>query len=735
MEKQCGDLRPHRPEIRVRSWLEGWIPALCIFLMALIPRISNLNAIITPDERRWVERSVAFFSALLQQDWAATFQEGHPGVTTMWTGTLSLWGKYLADQVRMPLLDYLSQVTTRPSVTVEYLAPARLPTAILTALGIVLVFLLLRRLFDPLPALLAAILLALDPFYLAHSRVIHHDALVTNFWLIALIALLGYVWRHQNVLWLILAGASAGLAFLSKGSALFLIPFTGLILLWAWWTDVRRQPKAWRQALMGRIGVGLVWLAVASLIFVALWPAMWVDPGGTLFEMVGKATRYAQEAHTKGNFFMGQPVEDPGLLFYPLSILFRTTPISLLGLLLFIGALAWYARRYGVTSLLYSAGVQTQVSLLVFLALFTLFMGMGSKKFDRYLLPAFPVIDILAGVAIAQTARRAGLIPWAEENFQPHLRHSDLSEESGPRHSERSEESPPKTEPDDAETGEARPSRPSPVVTWGLVAIVLVMQGLASLPQHPYYFSAYNALAGGPWLAMKTVLVGWGEGLEQAAYYLNALPDVEEVTAATFYYRDIKTFFKGQEQKLTDDDPDNPVPWQGSDYVVFYVNQTQRYIPTEATVRYFQAQAPEYAFERNGIPYVQVYRTPLIVPDALLPGDHVEPVEIDGKLEFLSYSLDTLVEDAPVLRFYWRALADLNEDYQAQITVMDQAGNVTATMGGLLYAEGLPTSKWTVQRVVQVPFELSPEEAAKMRAGEHTIRLDVSPGGHSIELK
>ena len=170
MEKQCGDLRPHRPEIRVRSWLEGWIPALCIFLMALIPRISNLNAIITPDERRWVERSVAFFSALLQQDWAATFQEGHPGVTTMWTGTLSLWGKYLADQVRMPLLDYLSQVTTRPSVTVEYLAPARLPTAILTALGIVLVFLLLRRLFDPLPALLAAILLALDPFYLATTR-------------------------------------------------------------------------------------------------------------------------------------------------------------------------------------------------------------------------------------------------------------------------------------------------------------------------------------------------------------------------------------------------------------------------------------------------------------------------------------------------------------------------------------------------------------------------------------
>ena len=41
------------------------------------------------------------------------------------------------------------------------------------------------------PALLAAVLLALDPFYLAHSRVIHHDALATTFSIIALVAFLG----------------------------------------------------------------------------------------------------------------------------------------------------------------------------------------------------------------------------------------------------------------------------------------------------------------------------------------------------------------------------------------------------------------------------------------------------------------------------------------------------------------------------------------------------------------
>lgn len=710
------DMRPRPSSIR------SWGLALGILLLALLPRITTLGALITPDERRWVERSVAFFSALLQQDWVNTFQEGHPGVTTMWTGALGLWAKYLTAGTDMPLLDYLSQVTTRPSVTLEYLVPARLPTAILTALAVVLVFWLLRRLFDTLPAVLAAILLALDPFYLAHSRVIHHDALVTTFWIIALVAFLGYVWRHESVWWLLLSGAAAGLAFLSKGSALFLIPFTGLILLWAWWASDSRQAAG--RGLAGRLAalssyvvVGLVWLAVASLVFLALWPAMWVEPMGTLGGMLGKAARYAQEAHTKGNFFMGQPVEDPGLLFYPLTLVFRTTPISLLGLLLFLAALVLYARHYGPASLLYSPGAQVQVSLCVFLILFVAFMGLGSKKFDRYLLPAFPVIDMLAGIALAQCVRRLGL------RRNPHS--APVLPSSGIRHPER-------PEPDE-EGNESVAGRLSPTIAWVVVAIVLVAQGLASLPQHPYYFSAYNALAGGPWLALKTVLVGWGEGLEQAAYYLNALPDAEHKKAATFYYRDIKTFFKGEGQKLTDDNPDNPVPWQGSDYVVFYVNQVQRQIPDDATVRYFRAQAPEYAFSRNDIPYVQVYRTPPVVPHELLPGEHIQPVSLDGRLEFLSYSLDMSEPDAPYLRLYWRALTDLNGDYRAQVIIVDGAGNVTASIGGLLYAEGLPTSEWTVQRVMHTPFALPPDVVASLKSGERRLRLEVSPGG-LIEL-
>lgn len=548
----------------------AWMYALAVFVLALLPRVTNLGAIITPDERRWVERSVAFCKALAEGDWAHTFQTGHPGVTTMWTGTLALWVKHLWQQPSTDVLDYLAQVQTRPSPLPEYLAAARLPTAILTAVAIALAYLLVRRLWGDKPALLGAGLLALDPFYLAHSRVIHHDALATTFILLAVLTFVHYAWRGQrgrNRVWLVLSGVATALACLSKGSALFLLPFIGLVGLIALWTDLSARPAQKREIVRLWIVSLVLWGIVTAVAFAALWPAMWVDPIGTVGGMVGQAVQFAEEAHSKGNFFLGAPVEDPGFLFYPLVLLFRTTPITSIGLVLCVALLVRRLRRRQGRNLADQPETMALITLLGFVVLFTIFMSMGHKKFDRYLLPVFPLVDILAGIAFARVIERVAS------------------------------------------------ARVRAAAIVGAIPIaVLCLQGLASLPQHPYYLSAYNALAGGPWLAQRVLLVGWGEGLEQAAAYLNAKPDAGNLRAATFYYRDIATFYKGKAVKLVDDKPGEPAPWLGSDYVVFYVNQVQREMPDAATVRYFQSMTPEFTFEHNGIPYIQVYRTPTDVP-------------------------------------------------------------------------------------------------------------------------
>jgi hypothetical protein len=70
----------------------AWLPALLIFCAGLLPRVAGLNDFYTTDEAYyWQGRVARFAAAVSQGDWAATNQTGHPGVTTMWLGSLGQW--------------------------------------------------------------------------------------------------------------------------------------------------------------------------------------------------------------------------------------------------------------------------------------------------------------------------------------------------------------------------------------------------------------------------------------------------------------------------------------------------------------------------------------------------------------------------------------------------------------------------------------------------------------------
>ncbi|MBC7316204.1 MAG: hypothetical protein H5T70_07280, partial [Chloroflexi bacterium] len=59
---------------------------MSIIALALAVRLPRLDAFITPDEMKWVCRSINFYRGLRAGDLAQTFQTGHPGVITMWLG-------------------------------------------------------------------------------------------------------------------------------------------------------------------------------------------------------------------------------------------------------------------------------------------------------------------------------------------------------------------------------------------------------------------------------------------------------------------------------------------------------------------------------------------------------------------------------------------------------------------------------------------------------------------------
>ncbi len=135
--------------------------AALLFALGIVLRLPHLGAFLTPDEQRiWTTLTGEFMTALLHQDWAATATSGYPGVTTTWAGSLGLTLQWLFD--RPPDVTTLAEMADTLLTTpnrLDMLPWMRLGVALLSAAGIVIVFLLARRLFGDAVALLAASLI------------------------------------------------------------------------------------------------------------------------------------------------------------------------------------------------------------------------------------------------------------------------------------------------------------------------------------------------------------------------------------------------------------------------------------------------------------------------------------------------------------------------------------------------------------------------------------------------
>jgi hypothetical protein len=178
-----------------RLRLTGWLTWLSILVLAAGPRLAGLDGFVTADEVRWTCRTSNFREALLRGDWAATFQTGHPGVITMWLGSLMLPADPGAEVTRACHELNPGQIAEFEPWAVRsqlyhLLVAARGPVALALVLGVVAIYALARRLFGPTTAWLGAILIALDPFLLAHSRVLHLDGPLATLMTVSVLALL-----------------------------------------------------------------------------------------------------------------------------------------------------------------------------------------------------------------------------------------------------------------------------------------------------------------------------------------------------------------------------------------------------------------------------------------------------------------------------------------------------------------------------------------------------------------
>ena len=725
------------------SWQEI-ITTVVLILAIWVPRTLALDQFVTADEPFWLTRSANFNCALGQGHFAQTFQSEHPGVMIMWAGAAGVLQQvpHYTAQCRNLNIGELEILLEQLGVSpIDVLAAGRFFSVLAITVLLILGYFIARRLVGPFPALVGALLIAFDPFYTAHSRVLHLDGMLTTLMLVSFLAFIAYL-RERRSGYLILSAIIAGLSWLTKSPGVFLIPIVGLLALLDLFRRERPFQNGWHfDRLLRQWGWPLLlWGLIGILCFILFWPAMWANPIEALTKIIAAAQNYAEDAYGTSRVFFNGVIVDNGELgsefyyFYPLNYLWRTTPVVLLGLAAALIAVILPRKELHseggetseppsqgrLSSTLSPArprdggGEQSQVSweetrfallsLLLYALLFTVAISLGNKKFDRYQLPVYPALDLVAAVGWVEAAL------WVKRTFRP-------------------------TSPAWAFLSRIQ----VPLLLSAAVVTQIVLTALT----FPYYFSYYNPWMGGPRKALEVMLIGRGEGIEQAAHYLNQQPNAEALNVYSWYNRgSFSYFFNGESTHM-------PTAYQWSkdevkavlaaDYVVIYVHQWQRKMP-ERFLNYLAPQTPVFSFSNNGIEYTRVYKlehnAELTAEPTYVKADAQvgEPILLEG------YSLPkrevTAGETLPIV-LSWRALQAPEESLKVFIHILNEAGALAAQSDSEPVFWLRPTNDWEEgeQIVDRYYIPLPPE----LPAGTYTVmagmyrssgeRLPITQGG------
>lgn len=623
-----------------------WL-SLVIGLTACILLVADLGTFATHDEVEfWFARSESLVQAVQSGDYSLMHVSTHPGVTTMWLGGAGILLR------RMLFEQGILQHETFPLLLTLY----RLPAALVHTVGIVLGYVLLRRLFAAPVALLAAFLWAADPFVLGYSRLLHVDALMGTFATLSLLAAC-CAWNERfSWKWLIVSAVCAALALLSKSPALALGPVIVLLALAEWCFPRMGYDATERASGTGLTGLRhtgvrvLVWGVVGCITCLVLWPTLRENPL-RVYEALHVGVRVeGAQPHMTGNFFLGREDPSPGMLFYPVALALRTTPLTLVGLLVLPFALRReVGRRMDIPV---SARLRTLAVLAGFVLLFIAAMSFFPKKFNRYSEPVFPSLDILAAVGLVWLAEKVSRLRV------PGMRVS-LSLPA--------------------------PWRDSVVPI--VVTLCAVLAVVNAAWWHPYGIVAYNQMLGGAQAGARTFAVGWGEGLEQVAAWLNEQPDIVDVLTISHMITSLDPFLrKGARATFPQDGQLKP----GAGYVVTYIYQVQGGNPPPPFNQVYGHIPPLHTVTLHGVDYAWVYDAPPLVSRQLA-------ADFGTHIHLYGIVLDTQKQQSNRVRLklVWYTDARLSEDYWLFAHVVGPDGRRYGQID-----QHYETSQWTTGRFV-----------------------------------
>jgi len=252
-----------------------------------------------------------------------------------------------------------------------------------------------------------------------------------------------------------------------------------------------------------------------------------------------------------------------------------------------------------------------------------------------------------------------------------------------------------------------------------LLLIVLVQIGFI-VQYHPYYLSYFNPLMGGHYTAPYLVNIGWGEGLDEAARYLNRKQNAEGMIVTSWYSWQFSSYFNGQTIDLSDN-----FPAYGADYTVFYINQLQRGFPSRELLTYFNDRIPEKVINVNGIDYAWIYQGPItgekINGDMTYQLNH--PFGKTINLMGIDLPQTTFVADMPdkAITLYWQVISFVPGDYNVSIRVVDEFGVIWGQVDRLPIGGLFRTNQWLPGHIIRDEYKLNLDPA--IPPGKYTFDI------------
>jgi 4-amino-4-deoxy-L-arabinose transferase-like glycosyltransferase len=228
--------------------------------------------------------------------------------------------------------------------------------------------------------------------------------------------------------------------------------------------------------------------------------------------------------------------------YYLNTLFFHTTPLHFLALLLLPFAWPRTTQRPLFSRFHFLA-------LAAFALLFTLAMSFGDKKGDRYLLPTFLFLDALTAIVFSWLILRT-------------------------THKQ--------------------------ALQYALI-LLLVGQSFLVYQLHPYYLAYVNPVTK-PLFGQRRL--GWGEGLDLAAEYLNQKPEASSLKVASYYPNEFSHYFSGEVV------PAHEWDHTSVDYTVIYRAMFDRGETAWETdvIQQLKNQVPEKIIRLNNLDYAWIYK-------------------------------------------------------------------------------------------------------------------------------